>query len=59
MNSNELLDYELRRTHTAPAADREARNRATLATTRRQTRRQTRRHRLAERVRSVADRLDV
>lgn len=54
MNAHELLDYEIRRTHAEPAADREARNRAALTA----ARRQARRHRLAERVRSVADRLE-
>lgn len=51
----ELHDYEMRRSHASPAVDRDARNRADLSS----TRRQARRHRLAERVRSVADRLDV
>ena len=55
MNDNVLLDYELRRRHAVPTNDREARNRATLTT----SRRLARRHRLAQRVRSVADRLDA
>ncbi len=55
MNSTDLFDYELRRTHAGPSLDRDARNRVAAVT----TRRRARRHRLAERVRSVADRLDV
>ncbi|WP_170285947.1 hypothetical protein [Nocardioides rubriscoriae] len=51
---NEILDHELYRGRTSRAADREARNRADVLT----ARRQARRHRLAERVRSVADRLE-
>lgn len=51
----ELHDYEMRRSHASPAADRDARNRADVSA----TRRRARRHRLADRVRSVADRLDV
>lgn len=53
-HSTELLDYELRRTRTTPTSDRDARNLAAA----RGSRRAARRHRLAERVRSVADRLD-
>lgn len=53
--STELLDYELRRTRTATATDRDAANRAAA----RGARRTARRHRLADRVRSVADRLDA
>ena len=52
--STELLDYELRRTHTTTATDRDASNRAAV----RGARRTARRHRLADRVRAVADRLD-
>lgn len=54
MTAHELLDYELRRSHASPAADRDARNRADIHA----ARRQARRHRLAQRVRSVADRLE-
>lgn len=52
--STELLDYELRRTRTA-STTRDAANRAAV----RGARRTARRHRLADRVRSVADRLDA
>jgi hypothetical protein len=41
--------------HTRPTIDRDAVHRATVVA----TRRSTRRHRLAERVRSVADRLET
>jgi hypothetical protein len=55
MNANELLDYEIRRTHTDPAVDHDARNRAAVTA----DRRRARRHRLADRFRSVADRLEA
>ena len=53
-NATELLAYELRRNHTTagPATTDLARSGLLIA------RRKDRRHRLAERVRSVADRLD-
>lgn len=58
MTASDLYDYELRRAHTDPTGatvDRDARHRAQLAA----GRRRARRHRLAERVRSVADRLEA
>ncbi|MFB9311515.1 hypothetical protein [Nocardioides plantarum] len=55
MNAHELLDYEMRRTHADATVDHDARNRATLSA----SRRRARRHRLAARVRSVADRLEA
>jgi hypothetical protein len=55
MTTSDLYEYELHRTHTSPAPDRDARNRAALDT----ERRSTRRHRVADRLRSVADRLDA
>ena len=57
-NATQLLDYELRRNHSAvlgaglTGAD-QARTDLLSA------RRQTRRHRMAQRVRAVADRLDA
>jgi hypothetical protein len=55
MNSTELLHQELRRPYATPSADRDARNRADALA----LRRQARRHRLAVKVRSVADRLEA
>jgi hypothetical protein len=52
---NDYLDHDLYRGRTTRTAEREARNRADVLT----TRRQARRHRLAERVRSVAERLEA
>ena len=54
-DATELLAYELRRRRTTPSDDRDARHLSTLVT----SRRRARRHRLAERVRSVADRLEA
>ena len=53
MNATELLASEIHRTRAVPSHDE--RNRAALTA----SRRQARRHRLAERVRSVADRLEA
>lgn len=54
-DATELLAYELRRRRTTPSDDRDARNRSVVVT----ARRVARRHRLAQRVRSVADRLEA
>ena len=56
MNAYDLIDTEVRRGPTTPSAlgHHEVRHRAELVA----ARRLARRHRLAERVRSVADRLE-